>query len=252
MKTTGAILAASVLVAGMSACDGQAAPDYRGEPLAQLGGTISTAPSTVAPADLTAGLSWEAPLKSPGSATANECGGKPIVTIPGPDPVEVPVTGAFPARFTLPIFSPPPSNMIDQTGIARAKVVVFQKGTAQVWGAATPDTELVYIAPGFKPDTVPVIPCSDWAPSDYWEDNAHAPGYYLLQATKDCQLATMAISPGAMGPSVSSKRLAEAAQGLATALTIEIDGPPPPEVTGPCPTTMAGGGSGTATTGMGP
>ena len=55
-----------------------------------------------------------------------------------------------------------------------------------------------------------------------------------------------------MGPSVSSKRLAEANQGLATALTIEIDGPPAPEVTGACPTTMPGGGSGTATTGMGP
>lgn len=247
MKTTETILAVGVLVAGISACAGQAAPDYRGEPLAQLGGTISTAPSTVAPTDLAAGLSWEAPLKSPGSAMANECGGKPIVTVPGPDPVEVPVTGAFPARFSLQIFSPPPTDMIDENGIARAKVVVFQKSTAQVWGAATPDTELAYVAPGFKPGTVPLIPCSDWTASDYWENNAHAPGYYLLQATKDCQLATMATGPG-----VSSKRLAEAIQGLATALTVEIDGPPAPAVTGACPTTMSGGGSTTATTGTGP
>jgi len=68
-----------------------------------------------------------------------------------------------------------------------------------------------------------------------------------LQATKDCQLATMA-----SGPSDSSKRLGEAAQGLATALTIAIDGPPAPSVTGACPTAMPGGGSSTAITGMGP
>ncbi|MEA2695995.1 MAG: hypothetical protein QOI66_266 [Myxococcales bacterium] len=247
MKTTKSIFAVGALIAGLSACDGQATPDYRGVPLAQLNGTISTATTTVAPADLTAGLSWEAPIKSPGSATTNECGGKPIVTIPGPDPVEVPVTGAFPARFSLQVFNPPSTDMIDQNGIARAKVVVFQKSTAQVWGAATPDTQLVYVAPEFKQGTVPTIPCSDWQASDYWENNAHAPGYYLLQATKDCQLATMAA-----GPAVSSKRLAEATQGLATALTIEIDGPPAPAVTGPCPTAMPGGGSATATTGMGP
>ena len=247
MKPTGSILAAGALVAALSACDGQASPDYRGIPLAQLSGTISTAPTTVAPADLAAGLSWKAPIKSPGSATTNECGGKPIVAIPGPDPVEVPVTGAFPAGFSLQIFNPPPADMIDQNGIARARVVVFQKGTAQVWGAATPDTELVYVTPAFKPGTAPVIPCSDWEASDYWENNAHAPGYYLLQATKDCVPATMASGPG-----VSSKRLGEAAQGLATALAIQIDGPPAAAVTGACPTAMPGGGSSTATTGSGP
>ena len=80
MKRTGAILAAGVPAAGISACDGQAAPDYRGEPLAQLGGTISTAPSTVVGAicvvSTDASIAWPLfrPAARPLAAMACLCG----------------------------------------------------------------------------------------------------------------------------------------------------------------------------------
>jgi hypothetical protein len=177
------------------------------------------------------------PSASMGSGNLNTCGGELVVVTPGPAPAEVPVKGSFPARFALDVFSPPPPEMIEKGGIARAEVVVFEKATGKVWGTTMPDSLLVYIAPGFAPSAFigNADFCMGWANSDYWDKNPHAAGYYLLQATKDC-LKPM----GAPGPGVVLKALQEAPQGLATDLTIDVKAPPEPERTGPCPSVMPG------------
>jgi len=238
MKTTESIAIIGALAAALGACDGQATPDYQGVPLAQLQGTISTGPTTVMTPDLVAGLSWIKPMSTEGSATANGCGGELVVATPGPAPVEVPVKGSFPARFTLDIFSPAPAAMVEKDGLARATVVVFEKATGRVWGTTTPASQLVYVTPGFtgSPYVTPADYCTGWTTADHWEKNPHSPGYYLLQVTKDCLFPTMA----APDPGVNIKQLQEAPQGLATELTIEVTSPPEPARTGPCPVTMPG------------
>jgi hypothetical protein len=232
MRTTGSRIAVSALVAGLGACEGQATPNYQGVPLAQIQGTISTGPSSVTPSDLVAGVSWVKPIEDAGSATALACGGQIIINT-GPAPIEVPVNGSFPAQFTLNIFTPPPAEMISKTwGRATGKLVVFEKSTGKVWGTTTPDAELVYVTASFRQGGVwPADFCTNWQQADYWSNNAHSPGYYLLQATKDC-----AQSGGALGPGWKSKGFEEASSGLATEVTIDVKAPPSePAKTGPCP-----------------
>ncbi len=242
MKTIESIVVSvviGVLAAALGACDGQATPDYQGVPLARLQGTISTGPTTVMPPDLVAGLSWVRPIPSEGSATTNQCGGKLVVAVPGPVPVEAAVKGAFPARFTLDIFTPPPAGMMEKDGLARAAVVVFEKATGKVWGTTAPAAQLVYVAPGFACSRVatPTDRCVGWTEADQWERNPHSPGYYLLEKTKDCVFLTMAMPSS----EVNIKQLQEATQGLATELTIEVKAPPTePARTGPCPIPTTG------------
>jgi len=84
----------AALISTIAACDPQVGDDYAGEPLAELGGTISVAEGTTAPADATATLVWHVWVEGDSASVTDE----------------VPVDGAFPASFELSLFTPPPEH----------------------------------------------------------------------------------------------------------------------------------------------
>lgn len=100
---TSKLIAASTL-ACVVGCAGQADKSYRGEPLARLHGRVeaaSTAPAEAPP--LSAALIW--------GQTAPNADAK--VAIPRPRlGSSVPVSGRFPAEFTLDLYEPPPDGAL--------------------------------------------------------------------------------------------------------------------------------------------
>ncbi len=97
------LLAASAL-SSVLGCAGQADKTYRGEPLARLHGRVeaaSTAPTDAPP--LAAALVW--------GQTAPNADAKVAIARPRLG-TSVPVSGRFPAEFTLDLYEPPPEGAL--------------------------------------------------------------------------------------------------------------------------------------------
>lgn len=93
------------LAAALGGCGAQADTSYRGEPLAELHGTVqqsSASGSTSTPA-LDAALLFNG--TPPGVSSKDYPGRQQIGT-------SVPVSGQFPASFALQVFTPPPSGAL--------------------------------------------------------------------------------------------------------------------------------------------
>lgn len=134
----------------LSACSSQADTSYRGEPLASLAGSVTLSAELTSPVPaLEAALLWSG--TSPGSNKVLTGPSRPRLG------TSVPVSGAFPAKFTLEIYEPPPAESLFPC--ASGGVNVFAEGqlaavpqgegadidpsSADVWGEIT-DYLLVY------------------------------------------------------------------------------------------------------------
>ncbi len=80
----------------LAACDSQMGPDYEGEALATITGSVHTTASS-APSDLEAFLVWNNSSGSPDTVTGQS----------------VAVDGNFPSTFELNIFTPPPQTALN-------------------------------------------------------------------------------------------------------------------------------------------
>jgi hypothetical protein len=91
------VLALAALFLLLPACRAQVTPEYAGEPIVTIRGSVVTGP-TPAPASVTAAIVWFT------SATVGTSG------VPRFVGSRVTVNGAFPAQFTLTIYDPPPAE----------------------------------------------------------------------------------------------------------------------------------------------
>lgn len=97
-------LLALISVSSALGCAGQADTSYRGEPLARLQGRVETASrTTVESPPLSAALVW--------AQTAPNADAKVAIARPRVGST-VPVSGRFPAEFTLDVYEPPPDGAL--------------------------------------------------------------------------------------------------------------------------------------------
>ena len=166
-------LAASV-VGVLFGCSSQADTAYQGEPLAVLSGTVDTQ-GAAPPPELYAALAWAQPTFEPNSDVLQSLSYVAQAA---------PVSGQFPARFTLDVYQPPPTSTLescsDGANIAIGFLVTLD--AAPVSGAYVPST-----VDGAAAGTVVVYVDSDRAPG--WICNTRTnglpfgptKGYHLLQ-----------------------------------------------------------------------
>jgi hypothetical protein len=87
---------ASSLVA-LTGCDSQTDPTYRGEPLATVQGTVNSGANAGSNLDGKLVILWSVLTKSDDTVVG----------------VTAPVSGAFPASFSLPLYEPPPTAALN-------------------------------------------------------------------------------------------------------------------------------------------
>lgn len=117
---------AVALASTLAACDPQVGDDYPGEPLAELGGTISVAEGTSPPADSEATIVWHVWDEGDNASVTDS----------------VAVDGDFPFTFSLSLFAPPPESSQFDLGqeeeslagvhIATGYVMVLPSGVGQL------------------------------------------------------------------------------------------------------------------------
>jgi hypothetical protein len=146
---------ALVLLAMLAgACDAAADASYRGEPLAIVAGVVTSERTDLdAPAPLA--LIWVNYL-SPGTGVA----------VPARELMSV--EGGFPATYRMPIYEPPPDEMLmdlsggdepDSAGVAVGYLVVFEPGTTdfndyqRIAGQALAHA-IVYVRGEMQPDSL--------------------------------------------------------------------------------------------------
>jgi hypothetical protein len=95
------VLATAIL--GLAACGSQADTNYRGEPLATLSGTVESQSGSAASGPMDAALVWAQVEFSPNAQLIQS------INWVGES---APVSGQFPASFTLDVYLPPPSSVI--------------------------------------------------------------------------------------------------------------------------------------------
>lgn len=203
---------AAALVACALACTSQADDDFRGDPLATLSGTVTTDGKSLAPASVEAALVWAQPNFGVGSQKLASLKWLAEST---------PVTGQFPAKFTLKVYQPPPPDALiacasSSARIAAAFIVALD-------GAANPS------APdAFDPSTVVGRAAGDllfYLDSDQTSGWSCFPnmgitltvpdkGYHLLKVVPD------SLQPRAFGAVYPA--YVEAPGGLATDIAITI------------------------------
>jgi hypothetical protein len=135
VRAVAVALAVSVALAWLAACDAQVGVGYRGEPLAQLQGTVVlTNPPTES---LDAALIW---LPS-GAATDSAM---TVVT-------QIPVEKTFPAHFVMTLFLPPPAEVLTAGVVwhAEAHLAAVRHGDGTVYG--TLDEPLIHFFSGDVP-----------------------------------------------------------------------------------------------------
>lgn len=160
---------ASLVLAG---CDSQVDPDYRGEPLATLHGSVVAA--SQAPASGDAVIVWQNPSGSPDLSIG----------------VSVPVSGSFPASFTMPIYTPPPAEAViyvpEETGddrVAVGIIAMLKTGTDLADLQNADDDALL----GLCEDHVVVHIENELQAGSYWETilgGRPAPGYHLMEVVR--------------------------------------------------------------------
>mgnify|MGYP001828356333 CR=1 FL=1 len=102
----------------LSACDAQVDPDYPGEPIASLVGTVTNEMQSRTATDPVVGLLW-----------INE------LTPGGPDTAfgeTVAVSGQFPADFTLDVYAPPPPEALNDLSAGGQRPEESRVGTAAI------------------------------------------------------------------------------------------------------------------------
>lgn len=159
---------ASLALAG---CDSQVDPDYRGEPLATVHGSVAA--ESQAPAAGDAVLVWQNPAGSPDLAIG----------------VSTPVTGSFPASFTMPIYEPPPEAAViyspEDTGDDRVAVgiIAMIKHGADLATLQSNDDAVL----GMCEDHVVVYIENEIQAGGLWEkllNGRPAPGYHLMEVVR--------------------------------------------------------------------
>ena len=221
LMTTGALSIA------LGACQGQADPQYKGEKLASISGTIESS-STNLPSTLVAGLQWHWASPDNLALTVTYEGRCFTVVHAQPDDLltTVPVQGDFPSKFTLDVFSPPPADALDASGsnvVATAQIVVFDTATKQVWGSTEGGESLVYYPNGYTPQPGKMSFCG-CDTSQY--DTQLSAGYHLMQPMQ---------IPDTIIPGSTHTITVAAPGGFATPLSIKLTDPAslPPDQ---CPT----------------
>jgi hypothetical protein len=156
--------------ASLPACDAQTDPTYGGEPLATMHGTVTSSdPSPPAQASVT--LIWEVWTTNGDTASG----------------VQVPVSGDFPASFTLDLLAPPPADVLnppppgETAQVGTAYIAVLPEGVEydpemdeEDFLGAAPEHVLVYVA-------------EDIQPGSYWESYLRSlptAGYHLYRWKK--------------------------------------------------------------------
>ena len=147
----------------LTACDAQTDPSYGGEPLATVRGTITSELDD--PPELVASLVWEVWTTQGDSAAS----------------AQVPVTGSFPAAFTMELLAPPADDMLnpslgpDEPYVGTAYITALPPVPVEPLG----DEDLL----GISPDHVLVYVSSDIQPGSQWDAFLHgalATGYHLM------------------------------------------------------------------------
>jgi hypothetical protein len=191
-------------------CTSQVDDGYRGEPLAKVSGTVETDGTTIAPASVAAALVWAQARFGIGSQQLESLRWLAEST---------PVTGQFPAKFTLNIYQPPPAEALiacpsSTAHIAAAFVVAFD-GAADL---SAPDFQkaLVGRAAKYLLFYVDSDQAAGWScfPDLGFTLTTPAKGYHLMQVVPN---STQPRAGGAVYPAYH-----EAPSGLATEVAITI------------------------------
>ncbi|APR79001.1 Hypothetical protein A7982_04348 [Minicystis rosea] len=160
---------ASLAIAG---CDSQADPGYKGEPLASLQGTVVGDGSSAPAAEVI--LLWD----------VND---HPLVMVG----TSAPVSGQFPASFTMPIYTPPPDEGLivsDDTGndkVGLAYILVAKAGTTQ--GKVSDLEQVQENTLGMSGQYVVVYVDHELDPGSWWESvlgGRPSAGYHLMEVVR--------------------------------------------------------------------
>lgn len=187
------------LLAG-AACDAQVDSEYRGEPLATLSGEVVALASTSA---VNASLVWSNFAQNGDTYLA----------------AEAPVSGEFPAQFTLDVFLPPPTELLnhfaedaDEVALGLAYVVAFPQDYDATTGE-TPETPWG-ISAGHVLAYVPAdLPAGSSAAE--FAGAALTAGFHVLEV--------VAADDPACAQTEGYDCLRPAPAGLSTSITITID-----------------------------
>jgi hypothetical protein len=162
--------ALALAAAALPACDAQTDPSYGGEPLATLRGTVTSSDPSP-PADASVTLIWEVWTTNGDSASG----------------VEVPVSGSFPAAFSLELLAPPPAAVLNPPPqgateqVGTAYISVLPDGAA--YDPAMDEEDFL----GFAPEHVLVYVAQDIQPGSFWEGYLRSlptAGYHLMKWKK--------------------------------------------------------------------
>ncbi|MDC3961255.1 hypothetical protein [Polyangium jinanense] len=161
---------ASVIVAG---CDAQVDPDYQGEALATVQGSVVNDGSTASAAEVA--LIWSLPQQNPDGLFGTSAA----------------VSGQFPASFTLPIFTPPPDAALitaeesGQDKVGLALILAVKPGTSE--GSISDFEQVEANMLGMSEDHVLVYVDHELEPNSIWESllgGRPSPGYHLMEVVR--------------------------------------------------------------------
>ncbi|HEU4536022.1 MAG TPA: hypothetical protein VFS00_17980 [Polyangiaceae bacterium] len=218
---------AALCAAPLAGCDARNDADYRGEVVQTIGGTVTNE----------AGLSLQSPDLT-------------LLWLPSTDESEsmvqttrVPVTGGFPASFSLELYGPPPDSVIASRGFNDGSPPEPRVGVAYVlavpsdyeFGSSSPPPAVWGLA-----DHVLAYVDGDVAPGSRAEVLFGAPltkGYHLMRVVPrdeawgvaDCLAAVKAVNPAVSEGAVNERCgqpdfdiLVESPEGLAAPLDVRI------------------------------
>lgn len=199
------------VAAALGGCGSQTDTAYRGEPLAIVSGTVATGTES-APTQVSAGIAWAQPqflTGSSGSQTVSDVGYLGETT---------PVSGAFPAGFTLDVFSPPPANSaikcVNSNANFYAGFLVALSGAPSTGSAIDPST-VVGSAQEFLLVYLDTDEPAGWSCIDNMGFTFQTTkGYHLMQAVPN------SFGPHAFGTEYPAYD--EAPQGLSTSITVTL------------------------------
>ena len=211
ISRTSSIFFFAAIASALGGCSSQGDTNYRGEPLAIVSGTVATG-TDPAPSQVSAGIAWAQPqllTGVSGSQTVSDVGYLGETT---------PVSGAFPAGFTLDVFSPPPANSaikcVNSDANFYAGFLVALSGAPASGSAIDPATVV-----GAANDYLLVYLDTDEPAGWSCIDNMG----FTLQTTKGYHL--MQAVPNSFGPHAFGTEYPaydEAPQGLSTSITVTL------------------------------